>query len=110
MNPCPILIDTQYFCPEVCPPSNRARYLREVDRLGPRLEAHALEDAAGLLGRRLESPAEADAALERLVAEAGPERDEALLAFFYRQCLREEAMLRPAMRELTDRALQPICL
>ena len=87
-----------------------AQYLREVDRQGPRLEEQGLDDAGELLGKRPADSLEADSLLERLVVEAGEEQEVALLQYFYRRSLREEAMLRPAMRELTDRALQPIVL
>ena len=87
-----------------------AKYVRELDRRGPRVEAEDLEEASKLVGRSLASWAEADAALEEVVDREGEARLPELLRYFYRRTLRHEALLRPAMRELTDVAFQPIRL
>jgi aminoglycoside phosphotransferase (APT) family kinase protein len=85
-----------------------ALYLERADARGPALESQDLDEAAQLLGRRPASWREADAALEELVARAGPERDAELARYFYRRSLRQEALLAPALRELEHAALQPI--
>lgn len=79
-----------------------AEYLRRVDLFGPACEAMDLDEAARLLGHRPSSWHEADAAFERLVAESGPERDADFVRFFHRRIQRQEAILRPVMRELED--------
>jgi len=85
-----------------------ASWLREVDRHGARLAEQDLEEAGTLLGRAVRDPGEADAALEALVVEADPARDGELLRYFHRRTERQEALLRPALRELEDARLQPI--
>ena len=85
-----------------------AEYVRELDRRGDQLEAQDAEELADLLGRRLEDWREADAALEALILEAPPNRDAEIARYLYRRTLRGEALLRPALRELTDAKLQPV--
>jgi aminoglycoside phosphotransferase (APT) family kinase protein len=87
-----------------------AQYARELDRRGPRVEAEDLEEASKLVGRPLASWAEADTALEDVVNREGEARLPELLCYFYRRTLRHEALLRPAMRELTDIEFQTIRL
>jgi len=87
-----------------------AQYARELDRRGPRVEAEDLEEASKLVGRSLEDWAAADTALEELVDRDGEARLPELLRYFYRRTLRHEALLRPAMRELTDVDFQSIRL
>lgn len=83
-----------------------AQYLRRADRYGDALESDDLDDVAELLGRRPATSAEADVALEELVLEAPPELDGPLARYFVRRCLREEALLAPAMRELEGAKVQ----
>ena len=85
-----------------------AQYLREIDRCGPALEAQDLEEAGALLGRRVSDWREADQALEEAVLAAGPERDADFVRFFHRRTLRQEALLRPAMRELEHARLHTL--
>ena len=87
-----------------------AQYLREVDRRGPSLLEQDLDEAGALLGRRPAGRAECDAALEDL-ATSDPERHQPeLLRYLYRSTLRQESLLRPAMRELSDVEFQRINL
>jgi aminoglycoside phosphotransferase (APT) family kinase protein len=83
-----------------------AEYLRRADRYGPALEAEDLDEVAALLGRRPAGWAEADAALEEFVLAAEPERDAEIIRYLYRRTLRQEALLQPVMRELTDVSIQ----
>ncbi len=85
-----------------------AQYFERVDAYGAALEADDLDDAAAVLGRRPRSWAEADAALEALVKEAGPERDGELTRLFHRRLLREEALLQPTLRELEGASMPPL--
>ena len=85
-----------------------ATYLSRADRLGPALEEADLDDVAELLGGRPDSFARADAALEELVAEADPDLDAELVAYFHRRMLRQEALIDPVMRELRGATIQPI--
>jgi hypothetical protein len=87
-----------------------AQHLAEVDRLGPRLEALDLAEVSALLGRRVTSWSEADAALEAYVLAAPPGRTPDILQLLYRRALRQEALLRPALRELDGVAIQKIRL
>jgi aminoglycoside phosphotransferase (APT) family kinase protein len=85
-----------------------AQHLAEVDRRGAQLEAQDLEEASALLGRRVRSFREADAALEAFVREAPPARTPEILALLHRRTLRQEALLRPALRELDGVSIQTI--
>jgi hypothetical protein len=87
-----------------------AQYVREIDRHGARVEAEDLEEASALVGRSLGSWHEADTALEELVATGWQERRAELIRYFYRRTLRQEFLLRPAMRELQDIEFQKIRL
>jgi aminoglycoside phosphotransferase len=87
-----------------------ALYLREIDRRGPGMLAQDLDEASALLGRRPSDRADADAALEALAVAPPPRLEASLLRYLHRRMLREEALLRPAMRELTDVRFQAIDL
>jgi len=87
-----------------------AQHLREVDRLGARLEAQDLDDVSRLLGRGVASFRESDAALEELVLGAPRARTPDLVRLLHRRTLRHEAMLGPALRELDGVSLQKIRL
>lgn len=87
-----------------------AQHLAEVDRLGARVEAQDLDEASALLGRRVGSWSEADAALEAFVLAAPPARTPDILALLHRRALRQEALLRPALRELDGVSIQTIRL
>lgn len=87
-----------------------AQHLAEVDRLGARLEAQDLGEVSALLGRRVGSWNEADAALESFVLEAGASRTAEILQLLHRRTLRQEALLAPALRELDGVSLQQIRL
>jgi hypothetical protein len=86
--------------------SRVAEYLRLADTIGPALEAQDLAEVTALLGARPESFQEADEKLEAFVLAAGPEQDEALIRYFHRRMLRQEATLKPAMRELEHARVQ----
>ncbi|MEZ4333108.1 MAG: phosphotransferase [Myxococcota bacterium] len=85
-----------------------AVYLEQSDRFGPALEADDLDDLAKILGRRPRSWEEGDAALERLVQAAGPERDPELIRYFHRRLCREESLLHPVLREQQDARFPPL--
>jgi hypothetical protein len=85
-----------------------AEYLRRADRMGPALEADDLDDVAELLGHRPASWSEADAALEELVLEEDPDVEAALVGYFHRRALRQEALIDPVMRELRGATVQSI--
>jgi hypothetical protein len=87
-----------------------AQYLAERDRLGPQLEAQDLAEVSALLGRRVSNWSEADAALEAFVLAAPAARTPEILQFLYRRTLRQEALLKPALRELDGVAIQRIRL
>jgi len=64
------------------------------------MESSELDDLEAILGYRPATIAHAQAALERLISEAGPELDAQLVRYFYRHFIRQEAMLEPAMGEM----------
>lgn len=83
-----------------------AEYLRRADRFGAALLADDLDEAAVLLGRRPRDATDADAALEALVARAGPEHDAEIVRHLHRRTLRQEHLLAPVLRELADARIQ----
>jgi hypothetical protein len=85
-----------------------ARHLRNVDRLGPALDAQELDELGRLLGRRPASLREGRRALDRLVREQGPRREEELVRYFHRHALREQALMQGAMGMAEHATLQPI--
>ena len=85
-----------------------AIYLDRSDRFGADLEADDLDDVEKLLGRRPATWQEADAELEALVLESGPERDAEFMRYFHRRLAREESLLDPVLREQQNAALPPL--
>lgn len=85
-----------------------AVYLERSDRFGAALEADDLDDVAKILGHRPASWEEGDLALERLVLEAGPERDAELIRYFHRRLVREESLLHPVLREQQNASFPPL--
>ena len=87
-----------------------AQYVREIDRHGARVAAQDADELASLLGRRIDDPFQADAALEARVVVADRDETAEIVRYLHRRTLRHEALLRPAMRELTDARFQKIRL
>lgn len=87
-----------------------AQYLRERALRGDAVEAQDLDEAALLLGRRPSGWREADAELEARVLSDGFAIEPAWIRYLHRRALREESLLRPAMRELTDARFQKLRL
>ncbi|MEM9174853.1 MAG: phosphotransferase [Myxococcota bacterium] len=88
--------------------SRLARHLRHGDRLGAAFEAQELDDMGELLGRRPSDVEEGHRAIHRLVLEAGPERDEAFVRYFYRHARREEALMEGALGMCEGAQLAPL--
>jgi hypothetical protein len=87
-----------------------ARHLRNLHRLGPGFEAEELDELGELLGQRPANMAEGQRALDRLVREAGPERDEELVRYFFRHASREEALMAGALGMVESKPkLSPLC-
>jgi hypothetical protein len=85
-----------------------AQHLRNADRLGPALDAQERDDLGQLLGRRPASLREGRRALDRLVREQGPRREEELVRFFHRHALRSQALMQGAMGMAEHARLQPL--
>ncbi|MBK7949274.1 MAG: phosphotransferase [Deltaproteobacteria bacterium] len=85
-----------------------AVYLENSDRHGAALEADDLDDVGRILGTRPTTWQEADLLLERLVLEAGPERDAELIRYFHRRLVREESLLHPVLREQQNASFPPL--
>ena len=85
-----------------------ASYLRRAEDWGPELAADDLAEAASILGSRPADWQQADAALEERIAQGNgdPGLHQALIAFFLRRCQRNEWLLAPVLRELTDASFQ----
>lgn len=88
-------------------PAHRlSEYLRRADLYGPALEADDCAEVTQLTGKQAASWQEADRLLEEAILAAGPERDAEFVRHLYRRSLRQEALLAPVMRELTDVTVQ----
>ncbi len=87
-----------------------AVYLERADRFGPALEVEDLDEAAGILGWRPGTWQECDAELAKIVRDPDPERDAALIRLFYRRCRRNEWLMQPVLKELTDATYQKLSL
>jgi hypothetical protein len=88
--------------------ANIADYLGILIEQEAELMAQDRAEAAALLGTDIPDEEERDTALERLVAEAPPERDAALLRFFHRRVARRETLLGPAPELFVRRAMQGV--
>ncbi len=84
-----------------------ASYLERVESMWPEMAAEEAAEIDALLGRATK-PLDREADLEAFVLERGAAREEDLLRLFYRRCLRHEALMGPAMRELEGAKIQPI--
>ncbi len=89
-------------------PLRLALALQRADALGPVFDQIEREEIGALVGHSVEDLIEADAELEKLVLDSGPERDAEFLRYFYRRTLRDHELHRPALFEYVDRTLQPI--
>jgi aminoglycoside phosphotransferase (APT) family kinase protein len=89
-------------------PLRLALALQRADALGPAFDEIERSEIGALLGHPVDDLIEANAELEKLVLESGPERDAEFLTYFYRRTLREHELHRPALFEYVDRTLQPI--
>ena len=78
------------------------------ERFGPALEAQDLEDARALLARPVADRTEADAALESHIRAASASRALDALPYLHRRMCRQEAILRPVLRELLDVRIQKL--
>ncbi len=85
-----------------------AQYLEQADRYGAALDSDNLDDMAKILGHRAPDWHSGEVDLERFVLEAGSEHDPELVRFFHRRMLRQEALLRPALRELETAFIGPL--
>lgn len=85
-----------------------AAWVRGEAAMAAAHEAADLDRAATLLGHRPKDWQAADEALERLVLDAGPERDAALLAYFAQQIEDRVAEALPLQPRLAQYALAPI--
>jgi aminoglycoside phosphotransferase (APT) family kinase protein len=83
-----------------------AIWTARADLYGPALERQDLDEAGAILGRRPASWTEADVALEKFAATAGPESDAALVSYFQRRFRRHEALLVGALEELEDTEIE----
>jgi aminoglycoside phosphotransferase (APT) family kinase protein len=83
-----------------------AEYLREADRLGPTFDLEERMEVGELIQRFPEDWAASDEALEAYILSAPPDADERLVGLLHRKTLRQEALLRPVLRELADVSIQ----
>jgi len=86
------------------------QYLRERQLRGDTVQQQDLDEAAELLEQRPANWREADERLEARVRADSFEIDAAWVRYLHRRTLREESLLRPAMRELVDARFQQLTL
>ncbi len=89
-------------------------HLRQLSRIGGILDSQEMDEMAALLGSRPSSVKEGNFKLDQLVQQLGPERDEALIRYFYRNSRRQELALGEAALSQGDMGktarLQPLAL
>lgn len=83
-------------------------HLRNVAEIGHEIEGLELDDQAQLLGKRPHNLREGTRAVEALVRQAGPEMDAALIQYFWRHALREEALMRGGMGRAENARTTPL--
>ncbi len=76
-----------------------AFYLKRVESIWPQMAGEEEAEIDRLLGR-VTKPLDREAELEAFVLQHGAAREEDLLQFFQMRCLRQEALMGTAMREL----------
>lgn len=74
-----------------------AQFLRNAQRYLPAIHAAEIEEIARITGNRAAGHPEALTALDTFVTTAGPDADETLLRFFFRQQYRMEALMAGAV-------------
>jgi aminoglycoside phosphotransferase (APT) family kinase protein len=85
-------------------------WLQCIDARGPQLADEEMARVSAILGHRPANWMEADAALEQLVREAGPEHDEQLFDFFALQLENQVLLAEPVKHRLQGYALEPVRL
>jgi hypothetical protein len=85
-----------------------ARHLRTAERKGAAFEAQELDDMGELLGRRPRTLLEGHRAVDAYVRAARPDRDAALVQYFYRHARREEALMEGALGMCEGARLSPL--
>jgi aminoglycoside phosphotransferase (APT) family kinase protein len=87
-----------------------SRYLRNVQAIGPALARQERDDRARLLGARSDSEAASETKLLERIDAANAEQEEALVAYLYRRCVREEAVWRGGLGVGEGATLQSVDL
>jgi hypothetical protein len=82
-----------------------ASYLARVESMWPEMEKEEAAEIDALLGR-VTTPLDREADLEAFVLEHGAAHEEALMQFFQKRCLRQEALYEPVARELKGAKIQ----
>ena len=72
-------------------------HMQNHAEIGAEIEQLELEDMGRLLGRRPRSLREGNRAVDALVRQADPARDEEILGYLFRQSIRDTALMRGAM-------------
>ena len=85
-----------------------ARHLRTAERKGAAFESQELDDMGELLGRRPRTLLEGHRAVDAYVRSASPDRDAALVQYFYRHARREEALMEGALGMCEGARLSPL--
>jgi len=84
-----------------------AFYLARVESMWPEMAAEEEAEIDKLLGR-VTKPLDREAELEAFALANGAAREEELLQFFQKRCLRQEALMGTATRELFEAKMKPI--
>jgi len=82
-----------------------AFYLSRVESMWPEMQREEAAEIDKLLGRATK-PMDREGDFEAFVLEHGATREEELLQFFQKRCLRQEALMGSAMQELEGVKMQ----
>lgn len=85
-------------------------HLRQVERKAPAIDALELEDIGAVLGHRPASRAEGMRQMDAYVRSAAPAEDARLVQFFYRQAVRDQALMVGALGLGENAVVRPISL
>jgi hypothetical protein len=85
-----------------------SRHLRNVQAIGPALERQEASERAELLAAPVGSEGASEAKLLERIDASDPKDDEAIVAYLYRRCVREEVVWRGALGVGEGTKLQPL--
>lgn len=83
-------------------------HMRNIAEIGAEIGELELDDMQTLLGSRPKSVKDGHRAMDKLVRQAGPDMDRALIQYFHRHAQREEALMRGGLGRAESAKASPI--